>query len=158
VSFLILRSGWQLTRDSAHVLLEGTPANFDARQVENELRQLPGVCDIHHLHAWSLTGEAPIVTLHAQIFEYADRQQTLAVILRISARASASNTPRCRSKRSVRGTERRLPRERDDRARGKPLTDSETRQRPHGIPQVFRDDPSIEDASTIEQSSRSALT
>ena len=81
MSFLILRSGWQLTRESAHVLLEGTPANFDAEIVERELRALPGVCDIHHLHAWSLTGEAPIVTLHAQLFEYADRQQTLAVIL-----------------------------------------------------------------------------
>jgi cobalt-zinc-cadmium efflux system protein len=82
VSFLILRSGWQLTRESAHVLLEGTPASFDAEIVERELRALPGVCDIHHLHAWSLTGEAPIVTLHAQLFEYADRQQTLAVILK----------------------------------------------------------------------------
>ncbi|HTK97059.1 MAG TPA: cation diffusion facilitator family transporter [Pseudomonadales bacterium] len=81
VSFLILRSGWQLTRESAHVLLEGTPANFDPQQVEKELKDLPGVCDIHHLHAWSLTGEAPIVTLHAQLFEHADRQQTLAVIL-----------------------------------------------------------------------------
>jgi len=81
VSFLILRSGWQLTRESAHVLLEGTPASFDAEIVERELKALPGVCDIHHLHAWSLTGEAPIVTLHAQLFEYADRQQTLAVIL-----------------------------------------------------------------------------
>jgi cobalt-zinc-cadmium efflux system protein len=81
VSFLILRSGWQLTRESAHVLLEGTPDNFDAQLVEKELRAIPGVCDIHHLHAWSLTGEAPIVTLHAQLFEDADRQQTLAVIL-----------------------------------------------------------------------------
>ncbi len=87
VSFLILRSGWQLTRESAHVLLEGTPDHFDAQQVEKELRDLPGVCDIHHLHAWSLTGEAPIVTLHAQLFEDADRQRTLAVILeRLSTR------------------------------------------------------------------------
>lgn len=81
VSFLILRSGWQLTRESAHVLLEGTPENFDAQQVESELKDLAGVRDIHHLHAWSLTGEAPIVTLHAQLFEDADRQRTLAVIL-----------------------------------------------------------------------------
>ena len=81
VSLLILRSGWLLTRDSAHVLLEGAPAHFDAARVEKDLKALPGVSDIHHLHAWSLTGEAPIVTLHAQLFENVDRQQTLAVIL-----------------------------------------------------------------------------
>jgi cobalt-zinc-cadmium efflux system protein len=81
VSMLILRSGWQLTRDSAHVLLEGAPAHFDAARVEDDLKGLPGVANIHHVHAWSMTGEAPIVTLHAQLFENVDRQHTLAVIL-----------------------------------------------------------------------------
>lgn len=81
VSILILRSGWQLTRDSAHVLLEGAPAHFDAARVEKDLKGLPGVANIHHVHAWSMTGEAPIVTLHAQLFENVDRQRTLAVIL-----------------------------------------------------------------------------
>ncbi len=81
VAMLILRTGWQLTRDSAHVLLEGTPASFDAVAVETELRGVPGVSNIHHVHAWSMTGEAPIVTLHAQLVEDVDRQQTLAVIL-----------------------------------------------------------------------------
>lgn len=81
VSLLILRSGWQLTRDSAHVLLEGAPAHFDAARVEKDLKGLPGVANIHHVHAWSMTGEAPIVTLHAQLFENVDRQRTLAVIL-----------------------------------------------------------------------------
>jgi cobalt-zinc-cadmium efflux system protein len=81
VSMLILRSGWQLTRDSAHVLLEGAPAHFDAARVEIDLKGLPGVANIHHVHAWSMTGEAPIVTLHAQLFENVDRQRTLAVIL-----------------------------------------------------------------------------
>ena len=81
VSMLILRSGWHLTRDSAHVLLEGAPASFDAARVEQALKAVPGVSNIHHLHAWSMTGEAPIVTLHAQLFENVDRQLTLAVIL-----------------------------------------------------------------------------
>ncbi len=37
VSVLILRSGWQLTRNSAHVLLEGAPAGFDPHAVEHDL-------------------------------------------------------------------------------------------------------------------------
>lgn len=81
VSVLIFWSGWRLTRESAHVLLEGTPISFKAQEVHAELVSLSGVADIHHVHAWSLTGEAPIVTLHAHLSEGADRQQTLAAIV-----------------------------------------------------------------------------
>jgi cobalt-zinc-cadmium efflux system protein len=81
ISALILRSGWQLTRDSAHVLLEGAPTGCDVREVEAELNGISGVSSIHHVHAWSLTGEIPIVTLHAELFEGADRQQVLTVVL-----------------------------------------------------------------------------
>ena len=80
VSVLILRSGWQLTRDSAQVLLEGTPRGFDAAAVERELAGLPNVRSVHHIHAWSLTGETPIVTLHADCDDAADRQVVLETV------------------------------------------------------------------------------
>jgi len=81
VSVLIFRSGWALTHESSHVLLEGTPAGFDGEKVKRELATIPGVGEVHHLHAWSLTGEAPIVTLHATVTAGAERQATLAAIL-----------------------------------------------------------------------------
>jgi cobalt-zinc-cadmium efflux system protein len=77
VSILIFRSGWQLTTDSAHILLEGSPTGFDTRAVERELAALPDVKSVHHIHAWSLTGEAVMVTLHAQIKEGADGDAAL---------------------------------------------------------------------------------
>jgi cobalt-zinc-cadmium efflux system protein len=80
VSVLILRSGWQLTRDSAQVLLEGTPPGFDAAAVERELAGLPNVKSVHHIHAWSLTGETPIVTLHADCDDGADRKVVLETV------------------------------------------------------------------------------
>lgn len=81
VSVLIFRSGWALTHEASHVLLEGTPAGFDADAVKRALAALNGVTSVHHLHAWSLTGEAPIVTLHACVAEGAPRQAVLAAIL-----------------------------------------------------------------------------
>jgi cobalt-zinc-cadmium efflux system protein len=83
VSALIFRSGWRLTRDSAHVLLEGAPAGFDVGAVERELREMPSVRGVHHVHAWSLTGHTPMVTLHAELTEDADRR---TVLLRINER------------------------------------------------------------------------
>jgi cobalt-zinc-cadmium efflux system protein len=80
VSVLIFRSGWRLTVDSAHILLEGSPSGFDTQAVERELGDIPDVCDIHHLHAWSLTGEKVMVTLHAQINEGVDGDVALGKV------------------------------------------------------------------------------
>lgn len=81
VSVLILRSGWQLTRDSAHVLLEGAPPGFDAHAVEHDLEALPGIRGVHHIHAWSLTGETPMLTLHATLRDGADRHAALTAVM-----------------------------------------------------------------------------
>jgi cobalt-zinc-cadmium efflux system protein len=66
VAALILRSAWRLLRKSAHILLEGAPDWLD----DAELRQavttaLPTIRDVHHVHAWMLTNERPLITLHA---------------------------------------------------------------------------------------------
>ncbi len=81
VALLILRSGWQLTREAGHVLLQGTPPTLDADGIGRDLAQVPGVRGVHHLHVWSLTGEAPVVTLHATVEALADRQIVLEGIL-----------------------------------------------------------------------------
>jgi len=87
VSVLILRSGWQLTRNSAHVLLEGAPAGLDPHAVEHELAGVPGIKGVHHIHAWSLTGETPMLTLHATLRDGADRHAALnAVMQRLQER------------------------------------------------------------------------
>lgn len=81
VSLLIVRGGWRVTRESAHILLEGTPAGFDVAAVSADLvAQIPGVSGVHHLHAWSLTDSKPMLTLHAEIAEGTDQDNALAAI------------------------------------------------------------------------------
>src|SRR5215467_4140686 len=68
ISALILRSAWSITRESADVLLEGVPAGFDVTHIEAELRgHVPGLVGVHHVHVWTMTGERPTVTLHANL-------------------------------------------------------------------------------------------
>ena len=81
VAVLILRSGWQITSHSAHVLLEGAPQGFDPDAVERELAAVVGIKDIHHIHAWSLTGETPMLTLHATLQDGADRPAALTAVM-----------------------------------------------------------------------------
>lgn len=68
ISALILRSAWAITRESADVLLECVPAGFDVTHIEAELLgHVPGLIGVHHVHVWTMTGERPTVTLHANL-------------------------------------------------------------------------------------------
>jgi cobalt-zinc-cadmium efflux system protein len=81
VALLILRSAWSLTREAGHILLEAAPAHLDVRTLKEELvTVIPGVEDIHHVHAWSLTQDRPMVTLHAKIGDAADGGRITAAI------------------------------------------------------------------------------
>jgi cobalt-zinc-cadmium efflux system protein len=78
VALLMVRSGWRISRESAHILLEGAPASCDAVRIERELSSaVPTVSGVHHLRVWSLTDERPVVTLHAVLCEGADRDRVL---------------------------------------------------------------------------------
>lgn len=68
VALIILRSAWHVVAESGHILLEGSPPGFDARKLTNDLcAALPYVIDVHHVHAWSISEERPMVTLHANV-------------------------------------------------------------------------------------------
>jgi cobalt-zinc-cadmium efflux system protein len=84
MALLIVRSGYRVTRESAHILLEGTPASFDAQAVESQIKAaVPAVAAVHHMHAWSLTDERPMLTLHVVIREGEDHMRCLRDVHRI---------------------------------------------------------------------------
>jgi len=81
VSALIFRSAWALTRESAHVLLEGAPSGCDVKDVEAELLgHVTGLIGVHHVHVWSMTGERPTVTLHANLAPGSRHGEVIAAI------------------------------------------------------------------------------
>lgn len=83
VAVLILRSAVQIVRSSGHILLEGTPAGLDVAQVrEDLLAALPALCDVHHVHCWSLTQEEQFITLHVRTTEDADLDTLVPAINR----------------------------------------------------------------------------
>jgi cobalt-zinc-cadmium efflux system protein len=78
VALLILRSAWGLVGHSWHVLMEGTPEGLDVDRLRRELTDaVPGVEDVHHVHAWSLTPERPLITFHASLGADADHDEVL---------------------------------------------------------------------------------
>ncbi len=67
VALLVLRSAWYVLREATHVLLEGTPPQVDTAEIERVLPEaVAGLHDVHHVHAWSLSQERPMMSLHAR--------------------------------------------------------------------------------------------
>ena len=82
VAALILRSGVSLLRQSGHVLMEGSPDDFDEDTVRAALvSAVPGVDDVHHVHIWSLSPGIPLMTLHAHVRDEVDNERVLREIL-----------------------------------------------------------------------------
>lgn len=46
------------------LFLQGVPENLDVAAIEEEIKQLDKVKDIHHTHVWSLDGEQHVLTTH----------------------------------------------------------------------------------------------
>jgi len=81
ITLLILRSAWYITKDSGHILLEGAPADLDIREVQKDLEaNIPAVQSIHHVHAWSLSEQRKMMTLHALARDGAPPEQVAKAI------------------------------------------------------------------------------
>lgn len=74
---LVLRSAWVISRQAAHVLLEGTPERIDTEQVRQALVSVPGTQAVHDLHVWGLSHKDMIVTAHLVVNDSTARDTIL---------------------------------------------------------------------------------
>ncbi len=67
IAVLILPRSLRLLRDAVAVLLETTPAHLDLDDVRRHLLEVPGVVDVHDLHAWVITSGMPVLSAHVTV-------------------------------------------------------------------------------------------
>ena len=67
IAVLILPRALGLLRDAVSVLLETTPAHLDLDDVREHLGEVPGVVDVHDLHAWTITSGMPVLSAHVTV-------------------------------------------------------------------------------------------
>lgn len=67
IGVLILWSGWDIIRESIHILLEGLPRGMKFDEVCGGLRSIDGVIDVHDMHIWSLSSQSHALSCHAVI-------------------------------------------------------------------------------------------
>ncbi|MGL4686553.1 MAG: cation diffusion facilitator family transporter [Commensalibacter sp.] len=64
VAFTIILGTWSLLRDSLNLALDRVPQMIDPKAVEQFLRSLPGIVDLHDLHIWPMSTTETALTVH----------------------------------------------------------------------------------------------
>ncbi|MHB2265785.1 cation diffusion facilitator family transporter [Aliihoeflea sp. PC F10.4] len=64
VAILIVRSAWNLVSDSLRVLMQAMPIGLDSAKVEADLASLPQIAGAGHFHAWTLSDDRIVATIH----------------------------------------------------------------------------------------------
>ena len=64
IGFWVLPRTWVLLKESMNVLLQGVPDGIDIDSVEQAIRGVPGVKDVHDLHIWALTSGKNVLSSH----------------------------------------------------------------------------------------------
>ncbi|MFD7001152.1 cation diffusion facilitator family transporter [Streptomyces mirabilis] len=67
ISIMIVPRTWKLLHETLDVLLESAPKNVDMAEVRAHILALPGVEDVHDLHAWTITSGMPVLSAHVVV-------------------------------------------------------------------------------------------
>lgn len=65
------------------LFLEKAPRSISVQKLSENLRKIPGIKDIHHLHVWSMDGEHNYATMHV----VTNKESTVALKQRLRAEA-----------------------------------------------------------------------
>ena len=83
IGLLILFSSGRLIWRTVHILLEGTPPEVDLHDLEDAIRGIGGVFQVHDLHAWTLTSGYNAMTAHVVVEDAVPPSQREALLDRL---------------------------------------------------------------------------
>jgi cobalt-zinc-cadmium efflux system protein len=77
IALVIVPRTWRLLRQAVNVLLEGTPAHLDLREIEEAMCLVPGVRRVHDLHVWTLTSGREAMSAHVVVDDVRESERLL---------------------------------------------------------------------------------
>ncbi|MET9933120.1 MULTISPECIES: cation diffusion facilitator family transporter [unclassified Streptomyces] len=67
IGLMIVPRTVKLLRETLDVLLEAAPKGVDMAEVRAHILALPGIEDVHDLHAWTITSGMPVLSAHVVV-------------------------------------------------------------------------------------------
>ncbi len=83
IGVMILWSSIGIIRESLNILLEGTPSGMELERIEQCIRRVGGVNDVHDLHVWSIGSDTHSLSCHVSIEDMrASESESILVAIR----------------------------------------------------------------------------
>ena len=64
IGFIIVISAWRVLRSALHILLEGVPEGLSVMKINESLRSVDAVTNVHDLHIWNLSSDSVALSAH----------------------------------------------------------------------------------------------
>ncbi|MDQ0242996.1 cobalt-zinc-cadmium efflux system protein [Bacillus fengqiuensis] len=64
IAIIVLLSTWGLLRESLNLSLDAVPEGIDLIEIENYLKTLPTIIEVHDLHVWGMSTTEAALTVH----------------------------------------------------------------------------------------------
>jgi cobalt-zinc-cadmium efflux system protein len=77
IGLFVLPRAWRLGRSALRILFQHAPEGVDVKEMTADLVKLPGVCEVHDLHVWTLTSGMEVVSAHLTMTDDAEQADVL---------------------------------------------------------------------------------
>jgi len=82
IALLITYNAVKLIKESANILLEGTPKHLDINEIKEAVLELGEVNQVHELHVWSISQQRVALSVHV-VSDHEDSQEVLCKVDRL---------------------------------------------------------------------------
>lgn len=67
ITAIILTSAIPLCQAASRILLQAVPAGMDVDDIKEDIKELPGILNCHHMHVWQLSDTKLVASLHIEV-------------------------------------------------------------------------------------------
>ena len=78
IAFVIAWTSWDLLLSSSRIWLNGVPREIDIAALGSDLKAIPGVVEMHHIHVWALSTTVNAMTVHLEVESPAELDRVVA--------------------------------------------------------------------------------
>jgi cobalt-zinc-cadmium efflux system protein len=79
IAGLIARSAYSIVKESAHILLEGAPVQVNVHEIEDLIKKIDKVLDVHDLHVWTISTGMNALSGHVVVADQMLSQSNMVI-------------------------------------------------------------------------------
>lgn len=69
IVLFILKNCWSILKEATGILMNATPRDLGLEEIKDALKQVPGVCGVHYLHAWNISASSIGFSCHVEVMD-----------------------------------------------------------------------------------------